>query len=130
MKNARNCIAVDVDGTLADDSGPFDRDKVGDPLPGAKAFLEKLRDSGCEILIYTVRCSIENHGRIRANAARRVVEAWLDRHDLPWDHVWMEEGKPHARAFVDDKAVSCRPMELGPLAYGSALARIEKLSHE
>lgn len=128
LKHPKNIICVDIDGTIADDSGPFDRDSVGPLLPGAKEFMQKL-DLVAEIMIYTVRCSPEVHGLAEANYNRRVVEAWLDEHDIPYDYVWMEAGKPHARAFVDDKAVSCRPME-NSSAYTAALARVEKLRHE
>jgi ribonucleotide monophosphatase NagD (HAD superfamily) len=49
-------ICIDVDGVIADYSKGFQGAKViGDPLPGAKEFLDKLRAAGWKIIIHTTR---------------------------------------------------------------------------
>jgi hypothetical protein len=119
-------VCVDLDHTLASDEEEFDRDTVGLPYDGARRFMHALKELGLEIVIYTVRCSVESWGLPRANSNRRVVEAWLKKNDIPYDHVWMETGKPHAAAFVDDRAVPCRPAD-NDAAYTAAMARVKKL---
>ena len=90
--------------------------------------MEALKRQGHEIVIFTVQCSPEFNGLSKAVWGRRTVEAWLKKHDIPFDHIWMEAGKPNADAFVDDKGVSCRPADNGKVAYGAALERIKQIT--
>jgi len=56
-----------------------------------------------------------------------LIEKWLRRHQIEFDSVWAGAGKPPAHAYIDDKAVTCRPEYDGPKAFKSALPLIGKL---
>ena len=38
----------------------------------------------------------------------RVVE-WLEANEFPFSDVYVGQGKPRVAAFIDDRAVSCKP---------------------
>ena len=101
----RKIIAVDLDNTLAHYGKDY---AIGDPIEGAKEFLEKLSDLG-EIVIHTCRCSKEVTGQ-NPELASNMVRKWLDKHEMKYDHIYTGQGKVHAHAYVDDRAVSCRPI--------------------
>lgn len=33
------------------------------------------------------------------------IRAWLERHDIPYDEVFVDAGKPAAAAYIDDQAI-------------------------
>lgn len=122
-------VAVDLDGVLAQYDGWKGVDHFGAPIPGAREFLAALRERW-NVVVFTARCNPEIHRGESADSLRRRVEAWLRANDLPFDHVWTEPGKPLAFAFVDDRAVSVRPQDRGPVAFDEALARLDALARE
>lgn len=128
MNNTHKVYAVDLDSTLAQfpQGSEYDDDVIGEPFKGAKEFLRELQKRGM-VLIYTVRTSIAEHGLSQATKNLRTVKAWLREHGLPYDDIYFDKtGKPNAVAFIDDKAVPCRPHQAGPeAAYKTALARID-----
>jgi len=93
----KGIIAIDIDGTLADNSGGFQGETViGDPLPGAKEFLQALHDDGWEIMIHTCR-------------AAGVAAGWLADHGLYHDSVHGSDstpGKPVAKIYLDDRGIT------------------------
>jgi capsule biosynthesis phosphatase len=110
-------IVMDLDGTLTidDASRPYsDRQPNG-------AVVEKLREyraAGFSIAIYTAR-NMKTHaksvGRINA-LTLPVIIAWLNRHEIPFDEIYV--GKPWADAggfYVDDRAI--RPDEFVRLSF-------------
>jgi len=105
----KRTVAVDLDGVLAQYTGWKGIDHIGDPIPGARAFLQTLRER-FEVVIHSCRCNTELN-REGANLLRNRIRDWLEKHDLPYDHIWAEAGKPAAVAYVDDRAVECRPEE-------------------
>lgn len=51
IETHRPVVAIDVDGVIADYSkGWQGEEHIGDPLPGAREFLQKLQDHGWKIL--------------------------------------------------------------------------------
>ena len=122
-------IAVDLDGTLAQYDGWKGIDHIGDPLPGAKEFLQALKDKGFSIEIYTTRCNSHVNNQTAQHLGQRIYE-WLNKHGMSdWPHVgvYVKQGKPLAHAYVDDKAVSCKPQE-NEHAYQEALEQIEQMT--
>lgn len=92
-------IAIDVDGTLADYSqGWQGKDVIGAPLPGARAFLQRLHDNGYRVCIFTCRDT------------DRVTD-WLNEHSLYFDEVNTNSegldtpGKIMADVYLDDKGL-------------------------
>lgn len=117
---SKKTVAVDLDATLCfyeTFKGPF---KIGDPLDGAKEFLQALRDEGYRIVIFSCRPKSET--------LRKAVESHLNKHGLVFDKVFIDGYKPSAIAFVDDRAVSCKPQE-DKDAYKNALLEVKKLAN-
>ncbi|RMF85890.1 MAG: hypothetical protein D6744_00595 [Planctomycetota bacterium] len=85
-------IMVDLDGVICSEERVFDR-PLAEPLPGARDALQKLRDAGNTIIVYTAR------GWAEYNVTKR----WLDDHGMPYDAIHM--GKPIAHLWIDDRAI-------------------------
>ena len=54
------------------------------------------------------------------------MAAWIDENGFAYDEIYAGRGKPTANAYIDDRAISCRPQEHGPPAFLAAenLARV------
>jgi hypothetical protein len=105
----RPTVCVDLDGTLADYSQGWQGvDTIGDPLPGAQAFVAQLRRS-YEVVIFTTRCNPEVNKPEAVHLLRNRVAAWLDRHGFEYDDIYTGTGKPIAGAYIDDRAIRCNP---------------------
>jgi capsule biosynthesis phosphatase len=127
MIRRERCIVMDVDGTLCLKKRP---DQSYDEVTPNSPVVERLREyrqSGFYVILATSRNmnSYEgNIGLITANTAK-ILMAWLDRHDIPYDELHV--GKPWAGRdgfYVDDKAV--RPDEFTRLSYEEILAIVGK----
>jgi len=141
----KRTVAVDFDGCLA----AYDKWQgalvLGDPLPGAKEFMEALIDEGYEVIVFTCRSSGEwefpNWGHPGRGTGKhlatesitiKVLTEWFKRHRIPFSFIWNRSGKPHADAYVDDRAVSCAPMTFSTgkecRAYALAFADVMDLA--
>lgn len=93
-------ICIDIDGVIADYSkGWQGENHIGDPLPGAKKFLQRLREAGWKIIIFTTRGNGD-------------MERYCDRHGLCYDEinqnsslVGRNPGKPIATVYLDDRGI-------------------------
>jgi hypothetical protein len=97
------CVAVDFDGVLhAYSEGFKDGEIYDDPVPGAAEAMQKLLDAGLEVVIFSTR----NHDRTVDGKSeknqRAEMEAWLDKHEIPYTRVHDEPGKPLCQLFIDD----------------------------
>lgn len=123
MKHKKT-VAVDLDGVLAQ----YDRwqgvDHIGDPIPGSREFLQQLRDMGLSICIHTTRANVGvNQSHSEVDLIFR-IKSWLGKHEMTFDFV--SGHKPLAIAYVDDRALLCRPQtEISDFA--RAIARIETM---
>lgn len=123
-------IAVDLDGVLAEYEGWAGVDSFGDALPGAREFLDSLRELG-RVVIHTTRTSPDSNQGFRRDSLAARVRRWLEANDLAFDEIWTGRGKPIASAYVDDRAVSCRPQEgAAKGAYAGALKAVRALVAE
>lgn len=108
-------VCVDLDGVLARCEGTGDSTEIGPPIPGAKEFMAALyRDHS--LVVFTCR----------SWQADEVVR-WLRKHGIMFDKVHLGPGKPIAAAYVDDRAVECRPQAGGLESYNRARERIALL---
>lgn len=132
-------VAVDFDGVIAQYDGWKGVYVLGEPIEGAREFVQALRSHGYNILIYTARCNIALNGYEVKNtsednymgryvALRKSVSDYLKKHDIPFDDIFMGQGKPLADAYIDDRAVPCQPMKF-PGAYDFALKAVLELTH-
>jgi len=104
-------VCVDLDGVLAHYEGWKGLNEFGNPLPGALEFMWELKKRGYYIVVATARLSGDACAANDADfkVVARYVHDYLVRWNLPYDEVWVRPGKPLAIAYVDDRAVVCRP---------------------
>ncbi len=98
-------LCVDFDGVICDHSeGWLGRGVFRDPIPGASAYLHKLKDLGWTIIIFTTRGEVEE------------LTVYLNEHNIPFDHINenpnnppnTNEGKPIASVYLDDRGLCFR----------------------
>jgi len=85
-------IMVDMDGVICTEERTFER-PLAELMPGAVEALQKLRDAGHTVVVYTARNWPEY----------RVTKKWLDDHGVPYDGLHM--GKPVADVWIDDRVL-------------------------
>lgn len=92
-------VAVDLDGTLAKDTGWKGTDHIGEPIKPMLDLVKKLIDDGEEVVIFTARA---HDGK---KSTKDYIRDWLKDHDLP-DLEITNEKRPDMEKFYDDKAVA------------------------
>jgi hypothetical protein len=128
----RPTVCLDLDGVLVDRTYARGGEELGDPIDGAVEFTRALAEQA-DIVIHTARLGGRSAGASAgaAQAEQRRIEerirAWLDQHGFAYKEIAMDVGKPIAAAYVDDRGVSCRPMDDGPQAFEEALAAVRRL---
>jgi hypothetical protein len=92
-------VAVDLDGTIL--TRKKDCTKLGTPISGIREKLQRLKDLGWVVVIWSVR------------AESPEILAHLKKHDIPFDffnwHPWQpKEGGPKVLAdcYIDDNAIN------------------------
>jgi len=94
-------VAIDLDGTILESHHNLGHDYYGKPLPGVHDALQRIRDAGNKIVIFTTRkdnANLRNH---------------LDKHKIPYDAIndtpWIghapTSAKPMAQVYIDDRMV-------------------------
>jgi uncharacterized HAD superfamily protein len=86
-------LIIDLDGTICSEEKTFSR-SMAKPLSGAKESLDKLKDQGNAIIIYTARSWNEYEMTID----------WLIENQIPFDQLIM--GKPIGDYWIDDRAIN------------------------
>ncbi len=119
-------ICVDLDGTLARYDGWRGREHFGEPLPGAVEFTREL-SAWAEVVIFTTRLREEEGGKTPVAERQALLKNW---HGFAYSEIYTGQGKPSAAAYIDDRAVSCRPQVDGPGAYGVAVKAAKALSEK
>jgi len=94
-------IMIDFDKVIHSyDEGFKDGSIYGKVISGAKEAIDKLKDMGFEIVIFTTRASdFENDGKNQ----KEDVKKWLQKNNIYFDNITAE--KLGAVAYIDDKAV-------------------------
>ena len=124
----RKDVCVDLDGVLAYYDTWKGLDHIGDPIPGAKEFLETIAEHA-NVVIFTTRGNgtinrPEGVEDVPQELAKK-IKTWLDKHGMTYHTIYTGQGKPLADAYVDDRAVTCRPQEYSE-AYSDAWAQVKK----
>ena len=89
-------IAIDLDGVLAQYSGWHYN--IQDPYPGAKEFVEQLKEMGWLVILHSTR-------------GREHMRTWADSHKIPYDAINESIGletdgeKPVAHVYLDDRGM-------------------------
>ena len=128
----RPTVCLDLDGVLVDRTYARGGEQLGDPIDGAVEFTRALAEQA-DIVIHTARLAgrpaAASDGGAQAEQ-RRIearIRAWLDQHGFAYKQIALAVGKPIASAYVDDRGVSCRPLDDGPRAFEEALAAVRRL---
>lgn len=98
-------IAVDLDGTLME-GGHFP--DFGPPTKGAQSAMQTLRDMGFKIMVWSSRTSsTDTDGKFQnINRIVKDIEAWLDKHHIPYDYIVSKDKKPSLiYRMIDDRAI-------------------------
>ena len=99
-------IAIDLDGVILEYVEPWTGIRhFGDPIPGAAESIQKLKDLGYTIVIYTTRNNaMANHNAgYDALELTSMVKSELDKGGIPYDFISLF--KPLARCYIDDRAI-------------------------
>lgn len=86
-------VVVDLDGVICEERPTFER-SLAEPVPGARAALERFREDGWRIIIHTARSWAEYE----------MTMEWLYDNGISFDQLIM--GKPIATIVIDDRAVT------------------------
>jgi len=100
----KRVIAIDFDGVIHQYRGWNGEGKFNKPMQGAKEGIDRIREEGYKVLIFTCRIDTD------------AVKEWLDKYDIRYDGInehlvkfshtdKTPTMKPLADAYVDDKAV-------------------------
>ena len=136
-RTGKPTVCVDLDGVLAQrTSGQMSGEIIGEPVAGAREFLDELSEKAT-IVIFTARFSRTGKQsktepeKLRARQQLAdTIESWLNSHSFKFDSISTGDAKPLAIAYVDDRAVPCRPELDGPQAFLAAGTAIDKLIEE
>lgn len=91
--NSWKNVSVDFDDTIVEKA---EFPAIGAEKPGAREAIERLRQAGWKIIIFSVR------GNTPENL--EIMKEWLDDNSFPYDEISAGE-KPKALFYVDDRAV-------------------------
>lgn len=105
----KKSVCVDLDGVLAQYDGWKGIDHIGEPNGGAREFLKELQKLGLRVVIHTTRLNTSVNEGYHETQLHSFVTSWLDTHRMPYDEVYVGQGKPIAVAYVDDRAVHVKP---------------------
>lgn len=98
LEHRPKIVAVDMDGTILHSK---ESEKLGDPIPGVREKLDRLKTLGWVVVIWSVR------------AESPEIIAHLKKHEIPFDyfnwHPWQPKGtsvKIRADVYIDDRAIT------------------------
>lgn len=128
-RTGKATVCVDLDGVLAQNTGTTNLSEIGEPVDGAVEFTRELANIA-DVVVLTSRLSQDKQGNTSSAEYRKMtvrIEDWLNEHGFAFDRVHTGQGKPPASAYIDDRGVSCRPMDDGVVAFKQALELTERL---
>lgn len=101
-------VAIDLDGCLAHYDEWCGPDHIGAPVPSMVQICHWLHDNGYRVLVNTCRLNKTNNREYKVDTERAIatIREWLNDHDLPFIEISIDDGKPFAHAYVDDRGVS------------------------
>jgi hypothetical protein len=94
-------IAVDFDGTIVEHAYP----EIGAPIPYALETLKDLRETGCQIILWTVRSDNKLEEAVDY-CKENGLELW-GVNENPTQLNWSMSKKAYAHMYIDDAAFGC-----------------------
>ena len=73
-------IAVDLDGTLAEQESPYDPTRIGKPIPAMVNRVIKWLRQGKKIVILTARLNSQTHTKRQLLFTRKLIEHWTKKY--------------------------------------------------
>lgn len=102
-ENKKLRICIDLDGTICTIKQPNETYADVKVMPGAKEFIDSLRDMGHTIIINTARnmqTQGHNVGKVMKNVGKITLD-WLEENQIHYDEIFF--GKPNADITIDDR---------------------------
>ncbi len=125
QRSGRAKVCVDLDGVLLNREYNEPLDVLGDPIDGAVEFTREINEIA-DIIIYTARLSGGGQQAVGRKMESRIRD-WLDQHGFSYHEICTDKAKPVAHAYIDDRAVPCRPIDEGLAAFKKARQALEPL---
>jgi len=126
-RTGRATVCIDLDGVLLSREYNEPLDVLGEPIDGAIEFTREIAEVA-DIIIFTARFSAA--GDTRQASSRKLetrIRDWLDEHGFSYHDICTDVAKPVAHAYIDDRAVPCRPLDDGLVAFSKAKLALESL---
>lgn len=99
----RKTLAIDFDGTICKYQPFGDGIIYQEPNEGAADIIQKLKDNGWKIIIFTCRAREEWRDKDGIHYGISSIFDWCRKFDIPFDEITAE--KPIATAYIDDRAI-------------------------
>lgn len=97
VTNKRKIIGIDFDGTVVTHNYPF----VGNDI-GAVPVLKKLIDSGCDLVLTTMRCDTDLDDAIKWFYDNKIKLSGIYKHET--QEAWTKSPKCYCDILIDDCA--------------------------
>lgn len=97
----KKTIGIDFDGTICKKQHFGDGKIYQEPNEHAKRTIDRLKESGYSIVVFTVRLHEKFGGDIQAK--KDEIARWLNKYEIPFDEI--TNCKPEAIAYIDDRAI-------------------------
>jgi len=105
MNKKKKVIAVDCDGVIHAYSKSWEGGILYDePVKDTKEGIQKLKDAGYHIMIYTTRTNPDYRNEKEPEQIAQLKE-YLKKYEIPYDEIWTGKGKPMADMYIDDRAI-------------------------
>lgn len=90
-------IAVDFDDTLMNPHDKREGYRMGQPMPGAILSMQRLRNQGHTLVIFTAR-------NVQHPNQHKAVADWLDYFNIPFDGITNIK-RPEFEVYIDNRAM-------------------------
>ncbi len=99
-------ICVDFDGTMVDHRYP----DIGEPVPGAATWLQRLQRHGAKIILFTMRSNRAEGMNLLRDAVLYMETNGIKLFGInrnPDQDAWTSSPKAYGDVYVDDSAFGC-----------------------
>ena len=99
-------IGLDFDGTVVDHRYP----DIGEPVPGAIPWLQRLQRQGAKIILFTMRSNRSADMCLLGDAVEYLEKNGIELFGVnrnPDQDAWTSSPKAYAEVYVDDSAFGC-----------------------
>lgn len=101
MSTSQKTIAIDFDGTICVKQSYGDGTIHEIPKDGASHIINKLKNEGYQVVIFTTRLNPKFGGDLAWK--KEQIENWCKKYDIPFDDI--TNNKPEAFIYIDDRAL-------------------------